>query len=115
VADLVAAVAALDQRAIAGPYEALLSPARYFQYLEARDAGHPASRHLRHVLAGVHRSAVIPDGGAVFSVRGEDFILTVGGDLSVGYRHHDQDSIHLFCIETITAQTISAEAVCLLR
>jgi len=115
IADLVQAVETLDAHAIPGPYEAVLSSARYYTYLQATtDAGYPASRTIEKVLAAVHRSPVLRDGGAVFSMRGGDFVITVGGDLATGYRWHDRESIHLFCAETITAQTMTPEAVCLL-
>ena len=115
VADLVKAVEALDTRGISGPYEAVLSPSRYYEYLQAEgDHGYPAARQLREAIAAVHRSAVIHDAGAVFSVRGNDFMLTVGGDLSVGYRLHDRDAVHLFCVETLAAQVVTPEAVCVI-
>jgi uncharacterized linocin/CFP29 family protein len=53
-------------------------------------------------------------GGAVVSLRGGDFIITVGGDLTVGYRWHDVDAVHLFCVETIASQLITPDAVCVL-
>jgi uncharacterized linocin/CFP29 family protein len=114
--DLVNAVQTLDTSGIPGPYEAILSPQDFYAYHKAvaEGGGYPASRQIRHVLEGVHRSVVIRDVGAVFSTRGDDFILTVGGDLSVGYRQHDRDAVHLMCVETIAAQTQSPEAVCIL-
>jgi uncharacterized linocin/CFP29 family protein len=116
VADLVGAVEMLDERGIPGPYEAVLSTARYYAYLQAADEnGYPAARQLRDVLAAVHRSPVIQGAGAVFSTRGDDFVLTVGGDLAAGYRLHDREAVHLFCVETIAAQTVTAEAVCVLE
>ena len=42
-------------------------------------------------------------------------MLTVGGDLAAGYRLHDREAVHLFCVETIAAQTVTAEAVCVLE
>jgi len=33
--------------------------------------------------------------GAVFSMRGGDFVVSLGGDLSVGYQMHDREAIHL--------------------
>ena len=115
LADVVRAVEMLDDHAIPGPYEAILSSARYYAYLQATtEAGYPASRHVKEVLAAVHRSPVMRDAGAVFSTRGGDFVITVGGDLATGYRWHDRESIHLFCAETIAAQTMTPEAVCLL-
>jgi uncharacterized linocin/CFP29 family protein len=113
--DLVAAVETLDSAGVAGPYEAVLAPGPYYAYHRAvAEGGYPVSRHLRSLLAAVHRSMVIREAGAVFSSRGGDFILTLGGDLSVGYRHHDRDAIQLMCVETIAAQSQSPEAVCLL-
>jgi uncharacterized linocin/CFP29 family protein len=115
IADVLKAVEVLDSRGIAGPYEVVLSPARYFEYLQAEgDHGYPAPRQLKEVVGGVHRSLVVHDAGAVFSLRGGDFILSVGGDLSVGYRLHERDAVHLFCVETIGAQVVTPEAVCVL-
>jgi len=113
MADLLKGVEILDARGLAGPYEVVLSPTRYFQYLQAEgDHGYPASRQLREVVAAVHRSLVVRDAGAIFSVRGGDFMLSVGGDLSVGYRLHDREAVHLFCVETLGAQVVTPEAVC---
>jgi uncharacterized linocin/CFP29 family protein len=55
------------------------------------------------------------EAGALFSTRGGDFCLTVGGDLSIGYRGDDPEAVHLFCIETLVGQVITPEAVCLLQ
>jgi uncharacterized linocin/CFP29 family protein len=115
IADVLKAVEILDTRGIGGPYELVLSPTRYFEYLQAEgDHGYPAARQLREVLGAVHRSLVVHDAGAVFSVRGGDFMLSVGGDLSVGYRLHDREAVHLFCVETLGAQVVTPEAVCVL-
>jgi uncharacterized linocin/CFP29 family protein len=116
LADLVKAVETLDTVGIPGPYEAVLSPARYYAYLQAvDDTGYPTARQLRDVLAGVHRSPVIRDAGAVFSTRGGDFVITVGGDLAAGYRLHDRDAVHLFCVETVAPQAVTPDAVCVLE
>jgi uncharacterized linocin/CFP29 family protein len=116
LADLVKAVEILDTGGIPGPYEAVLPPARYYQYLQAvDDSGYPTARQLRDVLAAVHRSPVIREAGAVFSTRGGDFVLSVGGDLATGYRLQDRDAVHLFCVETVAPQTVTPEAVCILE
>jgi uncharacterized linocin/CFP29 family protein len=116
LADLVKAVEMLDTGGIPGPYEAVLSPSRYYAYLQAvDDSGYPTARQLRDVLAAVHRSPVMREAGAVFSTRGGDFVISVGGDLATGYRLHDRDAVHLFCVETVAPQTVTPDAVCLLE
>jgi uncharacterized linocin/CFP29 family protein len=115
IGDLVQAVEMLDRLTIPGPYEAVLSPGRYYAYLAAANRGYPVPRHTKNIVAEVHRSLVMRDGGALFSLRGGDFILTVGGDLAVGYRSHDRDALHLFCVETLAPQTLSPDAVCRLE
>jgi uncharacterized linocin/CFP29 family protein len=114
VSDVLQAVERIDGAGIPGPYELVLSPPRYFAYLRAADRGYPSGRHLREQVAAVHRGASLREPGALFSTRGGDFVLTVGGDLSVGYRAHDREAVHLFCVETLAAQTLTPGAVCLL-
>jgi uncharacterized linocin/CFP29 family protein len=116
VTDLLAAVQKLDEVGVKGPYEAVLSPAHYYAYLRQTGEGgsYPAAKQLGIVIEKVHNSPVI-DGGVLFSTRGGDFLITVGGDLTVGYRAHDDTNVHLFCVETIAAQLLTAKAVCLIR
>ena len=113
--DLIAAVSKLDETGIAGPYAAVLDPSRFYAYLRAaaeRRVSTEADR-LEGLFTGIHRSAVIR-GGAVFSLRGGDFLLIVGGDLTVGYRNHDEGAVHLFCVETVGAHLLNPAAVCAL-
>jgi len=114
--DLLSAVEKLDEIGIKGPYEAVLSPAHYYSYLRQTGEGgsYPAAKQLGIVIEKVYSSSVI-DGAVLFSTRGGDFLITVGGDLTVGYRAHDDTSIHLFCVETISAQLITPKAVCIIR
>lgn len=114
-ADILGAVEKIDRAGIPGPYDLVLDPDRYydFQRATAQGGGYPVSRALRTVINKVFRSHVIK-GGAVFSTRGEDFFMYVGGDLSVGYRWHDREAVHLFCAETVAAQLVTPEAVCVL-
>jgi uncharacterized linocin/CFP29 family protein len=116
VADLLAAVEKLDTLGVKGPYEAVLSPHHYYSYLRQTGEGgvYPAAKQLGIVIAKVHNSPVI-EGAVLFSTRGGDFLITVGGDFTVGYRSHDETSVHLFCVETIAAQLLTPEAVCLIR
>ncbi len=115
VADLIGAVDTLDRGGIAGPYVAVLDAQRFNEFWQAQASGcgYPAREQIKERVHAVHRSTVIT-GGAVFSCRGGDFVITVGGDLAVGYRWHDVDALHLFCVETVAAQLLTPDAVCLL-
>jgi uncharacterized linocin/CFP29 family protein len=116
VSDLLAAVEKLDTLGVKGPYEAVLAPHHYYSYLRQTGSGggYPAAKQLGIIIAKVYSSPTL-DGAALFSTRGGDFLVTVGGDFTVGYRFHDEAAVHLFCVETIAAQLLTAEAVCLIR
>ena len=116
VADLLAAVEKLDTLSVKGPYEAVLAPHHYYSYLRQTGEGgvYPAAKQLGIVIAKVHNSPAI-DGAVVFSTRGGDSLITVGGDFTVGYRFHDETAVHLFAVETIAAQLLNPEAICLIR
>jgi len=116
ITDLLSAVEKLDEIGIKGPYEAVLSPAHYYSYLRQTGEGgsYPAAKQLGIVIQKVYSSPVM-DGAVLFSTRGGDFLITVGGDLTVGYRAHDDTSVHLFCVETISAQLLKPKAVCIIR
>jgi len=116
VTDFLAAVQKLDSLGVKGPYEAVLSPQHYYSYLRQTGEGgaYPAAKQLGIVIEKVHNSPAI-DGAVLFSTRGGDFLITVGGDFIVGYRWHDETAVHLFCVETIAAQLLTPEAICLIR
>jgi uncharacterized linocin/CFP29 family protein len=115
VRDMLQAARTLDDLGLPGPYRALLTPSAYYEYHEAIvEGGYPAARQLREIMGGVHRCAVLRQRGAVFSSREGDFVVTVGGDVTVGSRIHDREGVHLFCAETLVGQALNPEGVCVL-
>ncbi len=116
VADLLAAVEKLDTLGVKGPYEAVLAPHHYYSYLRRTGEGgaYPAAKQLGIVIKKVYSSPAV-EGAALFSTRGGDFLITVGGDFTIGYRSHDESAVHLFCVETIAAQLLTPEAICVIK
>jgi len=116
VADLLGALEKLDTLGVKGPYEAVLSPHHYYSYLRqtGEGGGYPAAKQLGIVIAKVYNSPVV-EGAVLYSTRGGDFLITVGGDFAVGYRAHDETAVHLFCVETIAAQLLTPEALCVIK
>jgi uncharacterized linocin/CFP29 family protein len=43
-------------------------------------------------------------------LRGGDFELSVGRDLSIGYENHSQDTVRLYLQESLTFRVLSPEA-----
>ena len=50
------------------------------------------------------------DGAVVVSLRGGDFLLESGQDLSIGYDAHDADSVHLYLVESFSFRVATPEA-----
>jgi len=79
----------------------------------------PAGRNgidMLMVRALADRFAVVAEdpGVRVLLIGADGPAFSVGGDLATGYRLHDRDAVHLFCVETLAPQTVTPEAVCLL-
>ena len=55
------------------------------------------------------------DGALVVSLRGDDFELMVGQDLSIGYQTHDAATVTLYLEESLTFRAAGPEAAVALR
>ena len=55
------------------------------------------------------RAAAI-QGGVLLSVRGGDYELTVGQDLSIGYADHDRHTVELYLTESFTFRVLEPRA-----
>ena len=105
------AVEQIRAAGINGPYALALGPDAYTGVVgSAEDGGFPVSEHLRRVLEGPVVWAPGVSGGVVASLRGGDFTLYSGQDLSLGYHHHDADVVHLYLEESFTFVVTTAEA-----
>ena len=114
---ILAARETLRQAGISGPYALALSTPIYAQVLAAAEDGYPLAKRLtQQVLDGPLVRAPAIDGGVLLSLRGGDYELHVGQDLSVGYAGHDQKTVEFFITESFTFRTLEpAAAVALLR
>ena len=55
------------------------------------------------------------EGAVVLSVRGGDFNLTVGQDLSIGYAYRDKHTVELYRTESFTFRVLEPAAAVYLR
>jgi uncharacterized linocin/CFP29 family protein len=79
--------------------------------LAATDDGYPLAKRIEQAL--VDRPLVRAEaltGGAVVSLRGGDYELTVGQDLSIGYAHHTKTEVELYVTESFTFRVLEPAA-----
>ena len=50
------------------------------------------------------------NGAIVLSVRGGDFELTIGRDLSIGYHGHTETTVRLYLVESLAFRVLTPEA-----
>lgn len=110
--DVVAqATSALRLVGVDGPYVLFLPAETYTQVAETVDDGYPIREHLQRLLKdGQIIWAPALDQPVLISDRGGDYELHLGQDLSIGYLHHDDETVTLYLQETLTVRIATAEA-----
>jgi uncharacterized linocin/CFP29 family protein len=104
---------ALEQLRLAGvdgPYSVLLGADAYTALGEARNQGYPVIEHIKRIVNGDVIWAPALAGGCVLSMRGGDFELHLGEDLSIGYTSHTDTVVRLYLRETLTFLMLTSEA-----
>ena len=72
--------------------------------------GHLLFDHLHQILGGPLVWAPGVDGAVVLSLRGGDFILDSGQDISIGYLDHNADVVRLYLEESFSFRVIEPDA-----
>jgi uncharacterized linocin/CFP29 family protein len=99
-----------------GPYSLVLGPKPYGELTAGGDDGYPLSKRIeRQIIDGPLVWAPAIEGALLVSVRGGDFQLTVGEDISIGYARHDRDTVDLFLIESFTFRLLEPMAAIAFR
>ncbi len=102
----------LRRAGISGPFHLSVGPEIYQRVVDtAEHGGYLLLDHLTRILAGQVIWAPGVDGAVITSARGGDFSLDVGQDWSIGYDHHDADTIHLYLEESLTFHVAEPDAV----
>jgi uncharacterized linocin/CFP29 family protein len=104
-------MARLQDAGVGGPYAIALGPRCYTGVVEESEmGGYPVLEHLRLILGGPVVRAQAVDGAVVLSLRGGDFELVTGQDLSIGYLDHDAEAVRLYLEESVAVRICSPEA-----
>jgi uncharacterized linocin/CFP29 family protein len=109
------AVQQLLHSGISGPYGLALGGEQYQQVARtAEHGGYPLLEHLGKILEGPIVWAPGVGGALVLSLRGGDFLLESGQDLSIGYDSHDGDVVRLYLEESFSFHVATPEAAIML-
>jgi uncharacterized linocin/CFP29 family protein len=105
------AVNALMESGIGGPYALALSPHEHTGVIETtEDGGFLVFDHLRRILDGPIVWTPGVQCAVVLSMRGGDFRMEVGEDLSIGYLAHDIDQVTLYLEQTFNFRVTEPDA-----
>lgn len=104
-------ISVLRDAGVDGPYAIALGPRGYTGLLRTTGpGGYPVLHHVRQMLDGPVVWAPALDGAVVMSLRGGDFKLIVGQDISIGYLDHDRSNVELYLVESLTFRLLMPEA-----
>ncbi len=101
----------LRKAGVSGPYVLVLGALLHDQVLAATDEGHPLAKRIEQLLVDrpIVRAEAIK-GAALLSLRGGDYELYVGQDLSIGYAYHTREEVELYLTESFTFRVIEPAA-----
>ena len=105
------ALSRLRTNGVGGPYTIALGPDCYEGLTGTATAGgYPVLEHVQRLIDGPVFLAPAVQGALVASLRGGDFQLSVGRDLSIGYQEHTATKVRLYLEESLTFRVLSPEA-----
>jgi uncharacterized linocin/CFP29 family protein len=99
---------------VAGPYGLAVSPEVYIEILETSETGDLLMDHVRQILGGPVVRTPGLTGAVVVSLRGGDFALDCGEDISIGYLDHNENEVRLYFEESFTFRVIEPDAAVVL-
>jgi uncharacterized linocin/CFP29 family protein len=104
-------LARLHANGVGGPYALALGPDCYKGLTgTATSGGYPVLEHVQRLINGSVFWAPAVRGALIASLRGGDFELVVGRDLSIGYEEHSTSTVRLYLQESLTFRVLSPEA-----
>ena len=105
------AVNVLRIAGIGGPYGLAVGPSGYTAIVETTEhGGQLLLDHLHRILDGPVVWAPGVEGAVVLSMRGGDFVLDTGEDISIGYLSHDAERVDLYLEESLSFHVIEPDA-----
>lgn len=100
----------LRKNGVNGPYALVLGTDLYDKVFGLADDGYPLAKKIgTQIVDKIIRAGAV-DGAAVISLRGGDYELYVGQDLSIGYAYHSREEVELYITESFTFRVLEPSA-----
>ena len=110
------AVDLLKRHGLEGDYGLALSREEWTRVVESSEhGGYPLFDHLKSIIRGPIVWTPGLEGAVVLTVRGGDYLFDCGQDVSVGYAHHDADSVALYLEASFAFRVATPEAAVAIR
>jgi uncharacterized linocin/CFP29 family protein len=93
-----------------GPYVVALGAQAYTALAETSDHGYPVLEHVKRLVDDKIVWAPAIEGACVLTMRGGDFALHLGQDVSIGYSSHSDAKVALYLQESFTFLPLTSEA-----
>ncbi|MFW6152007.1 MAG: family 1 encapsulin nanocompartment shell protein [Verrucomicrobiota bacterium] len=109
------AIVAIEKNGIAGPYALVLGTSAYQKLAAGDNRGYPLKKRIEEMVRGGVKWSPAINGGALVSLRGGDYEMTVGQDIAVGYEGVSGNTIKLFMTESFTFRVLDERAAVALK
>lgn len=103
-------LALFKRNGIEGPYSLVLNQDAW-ERLTGQLDGYPLRRQINSLLGGPLILSPFVDEAYLITRRGDDFRLTLGQDISIGYQFHNEEEVKLYFTESFTFQCFEPAAV----
>ncbi|MFW5799459.1 MAG: family 1 encapsulin nanocompartment shell protein [Spirochaetota bacterium] len=104
------AIIKLKQDGIEGPYSLVINPIDWNHITKYAQA-YPLRKRITELVSGEPIISTDIKGAYVVSLRGGDYSLTLGQDLSIGYESHTGSKVRLFMMETFAFNIYESKAI----
>ena len=95
----------LKDASVEGPYALLVNPLLWTD-LVGMKTGYPLSKAIENAVKAKIILVPVLEDALLVSLRGGDYQLTLGHDLSVGYESHDDKYVNLYFTESFTFRVL---------
>ena len=107
-------IAEMRNAAVEGPYS-LVVDMKGWEKISSFIQGYPLRLQLEKLLGGAIILAPHLKEAFLVSEMDDNFTLTVGQDMSIGYENHDKEKVYLYFTESFTFQVHEPSAVMLIH